>query len=175
MEWVDLSLGGLLGGLGRLLGRLGLLALLLRGPLGEQHRVDLGDHAAVRDGDAGQQLSELLVVPDGEQQVARDDAALLVVLGGVPGELQKLGGEVLEDGGEVYGGAGADALGVAALSSWGRRPCARPRPSSPSLQRLRPPLLTTALLKKSWKGAERFDGGGLRGGLVRMEQRRQST
>ncbi|XBH85711.1 hypothetical protein VPH35_073561 [Triticum aestivum] len=110
-----LSLGGLLRGLGRLLGRLGLLALLLRRLLGEQHRVDLGDHAAVRDGDAGQQLSELLVVPDGEQQVARDDAALLVVLGGVPGELQQLSGEVLEDGGEVDGGAGADALGVAAL------------------------------------------------------------
>uniref|UniRef100_A0A8R7Q6P1 Uncharacterized protein n=1 Tax=Triticum urartu TaxID=4572 RepID=A0A8R7Q6P1_TRIUA len=115
MERVDLSLGGLLGGLGRFLGRLGLLALLLRGPLGEEHRVDLGDHATVRDGDAGQQLSELLVVPDGEQQVARDDAALLVVLGGVPGELQQLGGEVLEDGGKVNGGAGADALGVAAL------------------------------------------------------------
>ena len=77
--------------------------------------MDVGQHPAVGDGDAGEQVAELLVVPDGEEQVARHDAALLVVLGGVPGELQHLGGEVLEDGGEVDRGAGADALGVAAL------------------------------------------------------------
>jgi hypothetical protein len=39
-------------------------------------------------------FAELLVIPDGEQQVPRDDAGLLVVLGGVPGELKQLGGEV---------------------------------------------------------------------------------
>ncbi|CAM0876344.1 unnamed protein product [Alopecurus aequalis] len=102
----------LLGGLGDLLRRLGRL---LRRLLGEQHGVDLGQDAAVGDGDAGEQLPDLVVVPDGEQQMPRDDAALLVVLGGVSGELQQLGGEVLEDGGEVDGGAGADALGVSAL------------------------------------------------------------
>ena len=42
------------------------------------------------DGDAGEQPAELLVVADGEQQVARDDAGLLVVLGRVAGELQDL-------------------------------------------------------------------------------------
>jgi hypothetical protein len=52
--------------------------------------VDLGQHAAVGDGDSGEKLPELLVVPDGEQDVARDDAGLLVVLGGVAGELQNL-------------------------------------------------------------------------------------
>uniref|UniRef100_A0A8R7V5K4 Uncharacterized protein n=1 Tax=Triticum urartu TaxID=4572 RepID=A0A8R7V5K4_TRIUA len=110
-----LSLGllvGLLGGFGGLLGRLGLL---LRGLLGQQHRVDVGQHAAVRDGHAGQQPPELLVVPDGQQQVPGHDAILLVVLGGVPGELQQLRGEVLEDGGEVDGGARADALRVPAV------------------------------------------------------------
>jgi hypothetical protein len=45
----------------------------------------------VGDGDAGEQLSELLVVADGEQQVARHDAGLLVVLGRVAGQLQDLG------------------------------------------------------------------------------------
>jgi hypothetical protein len=44
----------------------------------------------VGDGDSGEKLPELLVVPDGEQDVARDDAGLLVVLGGVAGELQNL-------------------------------------------------------------------------------------
>uniref|UniRef100_A0A453SSK6 Uncharacterized protein n=1 Tax=Aegilops tauschii subsp. strangulata TaxID=200361 RepID=A0A453SSK6_AEGTS len=114
----DLSLSllvGLLGGLGGLLGRLALLGLLLRRPLGQQHRVDVGQHAAVRDGHASQQPPELLVVPDGEQQVPGHDAGLLVVLGGVPGELQQLGGEVLQDGGEVDGAARADALRVAAI------------------------------------------------------------
>ena len=33
--------------------------------------------------------------------MARDDTRLLVVAGGVTGELEDLGGEVLEDGGEV--------------------------------------------------------------------------
>jgi hypothetical protein len=45
----------------------------------------------VGDGDAGEQLAELLVVADGEEQVARHDAGLLVVLRGVAGQLQDLG------------------------------------------------------------------------------------
>uniref|UniRef100_A0A453MUL2 Uncharacterized protein n=1 Tax=Aegilops tauschii subsp. strangulata TaxID=200361 RepID=A0A453MUL2_AEGTS len=117
-NWLLLGGGGLLlGGLGGglLLGRLGLLLGGGGGLLGEQHGVDVGDDAAVGDGDAGEQLAELLIVADGEQQVARDDAGLLVVLGRVAGELQDLGGEVLEDSGEVDGGAGSDALGVSAL------------------------------------------------------------
>jgi hypothetical protein len=69
----------------------------------------------VGDGDAGQQLAELLVVADGKEHVARDDAGLLVVLGSVAGQLQHLGGQVLEDGGQVHGGARADALRVPAL------------------------------------------------------------
>jgi hypothetical protein len=44
----------------------------------------------VGDGYAGQQLPKLLVVADRQQHVARDDAGLLVVPRGVPGELQDL-------------------------------------------------------------------------------------
>jgi hypothetical protein len=47
--------------------------------------------------------------------VAGDDARLLVVAGGVASELEYLGREVFEDGGEVDRGAGADTLGVVAL------------------------------------------------------------
>lgn len=46
--------------------------------------------------------------------MTRDDARLLVVTGGVTGELENLGSEVLEDGGEVDGGTGTDTLGVVA-------------------------------------------------------------
>ena len=44
-----------------------------------------------------------------------DDPGLLFVAGGVAGELEDLGAEVLEDGGEVDAGSDSDAGGVAAL------------------------------------------------------------
>jgi hypothetical protein len=77
--------------------------------------VDVGEHTAGGDGDACEQLVELLVVAHSELHVARDDARLLVVTGGVAGELEDLGGEVLENGRQVHGRARADARGVLAL------------------------------------------------------------
>ena len=77
--------------------------------------MDVGEDTAGRDGDAAEELVELFVVADGELDVARDDAGLLVVAGGVTGELEDLSGEVLEDGGEVHWGTTTDAGGVAAL------------------------------------------------------------
>ena len=76
--------------------------------------MDVGEDTTGGDGDAAEQLVELLIVADGELDVTRDDALLLVVAGGVASELEDLSGEVLEDGGEVHGGTGADAGGVAA-------------------------------------------------------------
>jgi len=77
--------------------------------------VDVREHAAGCDGDASEELVKLLVVAHGKLHVARDDARLLVIAGGVAGELEDLGGEVLKHGGEVHGGAGADARGILAL------------------------------------------------------------
>ncbi len=77
--------------------------------------MDVGQHTAGGNGHAAEQLVELLVVADGQLDVAGDDAGLLVVAGGVAGKLKDLGGQVLEDGGEVHGGTGADAGGVAPL------------------------------------------------------------
>ena len=54
-------------------------------------------------------------LPDGELEVPGDDARLLVVPGGVPGELEDLRGEVLHHGGHVDGSAGAHPLGVVAF------------------------------------------------------------
>ena len=77
--------------------------------------MDVGHDATGRDGGGADELVELLVVLDGELDVARDDAGLLVVLGGVATELNELGGQVLEDGSHVDGSASSDTLGVAAL------------------------------------------------------------
>ena len=93
-------------------------SLLLGGGLAllaEEHRVDVGEDTARGDGHAREELGELLVVADGQLDVAGHDAGLLVVAGRVSGELEDLGGQVLEDGGEVDGGAGADARRELAL------------------------------------------------------------
>jgi hypothetical protein len=127
---------------------------------------NVGQDAAARDGGVGEQLVELLVVADGELQVARDDAdllrsfgvcvcvvcvgrwwwsapwaaagggsrdrqtqdttdttdtcllAYLVVARGVAGQLEDLGRQVLEHGGEVDGRARGHAGGVAACGVW---------------------------------------------------------
>ena len=77
--------------------------------------MDVGEHTSRGDGDSAHELVQLLVVADGELDVARDDAALLVVTGSVACELEDLGAQVLEDRRHVDGGASADALRVAAL------------------------------------------------------------
>ena len=78
--------------------------------------MDVGQDATPGDGHAAQELVQLLVVLDGQCDVTRHDARLLVVARGIAGELQDLGAEVLEDGGEVDGGAGAHAGGVLPLA-----------------------------------------------------------
>ncbi|TNN46668.1 hypothetical protein EYF80_043137 [Liparis tanakae] len=79
------------------------------------HRLDVGQHAALSDGHSAQQLVELLVVADGQLQVAGDDAGLLVVAGRVPGQLQDLSGQILQHRRQVHRSSGADALGVVTL------------------------------------------------------------
>ena len=78
--------------------------------------MDVGKDTARGDGDISEQLVQLLVVLDGEGEVARDNASLLVIARGVASELQDLGAEVLQDGGEVDGGTGAHAGGVLSLA-----------------------------------------------------------
>ena len=88
----------------------------LLGLLGQEHGLDVGQHTSLGDGDAGQKLVQLLVVADSELQVTGNDTGLLVVAGSVACQLEHFSGQVLEDGSQVDGGAGTDALGVVALS-----------------------------------------------------------
>ena len=78
--------------------------------------MDVGQDAAPGDGHAAQELVQLLVVLHGQCDVTGHDARLLVVPRGVPGELENLRAQVLEDGGEVDGGAGSHARCVLALA-----------------------------------------------------------
>ena len=106
----------LLGLRGGLLSRLAGARCGLAGLLGQQDGLDVGQHAALGDGHAAEQFVELLVVAHGQLQVAGDDTGLLVVPGGVASQLQDLSREVLQDGGQVHGGSGADALRVVPLA-----------------------------------------------------------
>ena len=92
-----------------------LLRLLAALP-GEENCVDVGQNSTLGDGNSSQQLVELLVVADGELQVAGVDPLLLVVTGSVSGQLKDLSGQVLHDRGHVDGGSGSNSLGVVALA-----------------------------------------------------------
>ena len=74
--------------------------------------MDVWQNSSGSDGHGGQELAQLLIVPDGELDVPWDDPGLLVVPGGVSGQLEDLSGEVLHDGGKVDRGTGSDPLGV---------------------------------------------------------------
>ena len=93
-----------------------LLGLGRSALLGKKHGLNVGQHATLGDGDVGQKTVQLLIVADGQLQVARVDASLLVVAGSVASQLKNLSGQVLHNGGEVYGGTSTDTLGVVSIS-----------------------------------------------------------
>ena len=68
-----------------------VLALLL---LGKKDGVDVRENSSLGDGNLPKELVQLLIVPDSELDVSRDDSTSLVVLGGVACELEQLSGEV---------------------------------------------------------------------------------
>ncbi|KAG8269485.1 hypothetical protein J6590_106447 [Homalodisca vitripennis] len=118
----DFTTDGLLGDASRLWSRAALcralagdLGLLL-GLLGQEHGLDVGQYTSLGDGDTGQELVQLLVIPDGQLKVTGNDPGLLVVTGRVTGQLENLGGEILHDGGQVDRSSGTHSLGVVALA-----------------------------------------------------------
>lgn len=78
--------------------------------------VNVGEDTTLGNGDVAEKLVQLLVVADGELEMTGDDTRLLVVTGGVSGQLEDFGSEVLKHSGEVDGGTGTDTLSVVALA-----------------------------------------------------------
>jgi hypothetical protein len=91
------------------------LSLGLLGLLGQEDSLDVGENTTLGNGDTGQELVQLLVVADGQLEVAGDDPGLLVVPGGVASQLQDLSGQVLHDGGHVDRGASTHTLSIVTL------------------------------------------------------------
>ena len=84
--------------------------------VGQEDSLDVGEDTALGDGDSGQQLVQLLVVTDGQLEVAGDDPGLLVVTGSVASQLEDLSRQVLHDSGHVDGGTSSHTLGVVSLA-----------------------------------------------------------
>ena len=57
------------------------------GLLGKKDGLDVGKDSALGDGDASQKFVKLLVVPDGQLKMARDDPSLLVISGCISRQL----------------------------------------------------------------------------------------
>ena len=95
---------------------LALLAALALGRfLREKDGMDVRKNATGGDGDSAEELVQLLIVANGQLDVARNDTGLLVVASGVASKLQNLGGQVLEHGAEVNWSSSADAGSILAL------------------------------------------------------------
>lgn len=54
--------------------------------------VNIREDTALGDGDMAKELIELLIVANGELKMTRNNTGLLVVTGGVTGQLEDLGG-----------------------------------------------------------------------------------
>ena len=78
--------------------------------------VNVGENTTLGDGDVSKKLVQLLVVADGELEMAGDDTGLLVVASGVSSQLEDLSRQVLKDSGKVDGSAGTDTLSIVALA-----------------------------------------------------------
>ena len=92
------------------------LFLAAGGLLGQKDRLDVRQDTTLGDGDTGEKLVELLIVPHSELKVTGDDPGFLVVSGSVAGQLKDLSSQVLHDGSQVDWCSGTDSFGVVSLA-----------------------------------------------------------
>ena len=74
--------------------------------------MDVREYTTSSNCSSTEELVELLIVADSELNVARSDAALLVVTGCVSSKLKNLGAKILEDGRHVDWSTSTDSRGV---------------------------------------------------------------
>ena len=77
--------------------------------------MDVGQNSSLGDGDSIQKFVQLLIVPNGELEVTRNDPLLLVVPGSVPSQLDDLGSKVLHDSSQVDGSSSTNTASVVSL------------------------------------------------------------
>jgi hypothetical protein len=65
--------------------------------------VNVGQNTTLGDGDVAEKLVQFLIVADGQLKMTGDDTGLLVVTGGVTGQLEDFSSQVLKDGSQVDG------------------------------------------------------------------------
>lgn len=85
------------------------LSLALAGLSDKKVLVDVGDDTSAGNGGLDEKI-ELLVTSDGELEMSGGDSSDFEVLGSVSGQLEDLSGQVLENGGSVDCGGGADSV-----------------------------------------------------------------
>lgn len=87
----------------------------LFGFLGKEHSLNVGQYTTLGDGNTGEKLVQLFVIPDRQLQMTGNDTGLFVIPCGVTSQLENFGGEVFHNGGQVNGSTGTDAFRVVAL------------------------------------------------------------
>ena len=78
--------------------------------------MNVGKNTTRSDGNTSEQLVQFLVILNGKGDVTGHDTSLLVITGGITGQFQDLGTQVLEDGGKVDGSTGTHTSGVLSLT-----------------------------------------------------------
>ena len=92
------------------------LFLAAGGLLGQKDCLDVGQDTTLGDGDTGEKLVELLVVPYSKLKMTGDNPGFLVVTGSVAGQLEDLSCEVLHDGSQVDWCSGTDSFSVVSFA-----------------------------------------------------------
>ena len=98
--------------------------------LGQKDGLDVRQYTSLGNGNTCQKLVQLLVIPDGQLQMARVDSLLLVVTGSVASQLENLSSKVLHDGSKVNRSASTDPLTIVTTAektvntaNWKLEPC----------------------------------------------------
>ena len=86
----------------------------LLGLLGQKDGLDVWQDTSSSDGDATQELVQLLVISDSELQVTGDDPRLLVVTGSIASQLQDLSAQILENSSQVNWGTSSNSVSIVA-------------------------------------------------------------